>query len=196
MVRERVPSLDNERRDRPPLSPRFAEALQRALAALRRDTSAQCVFLTDRQGGVIAEAGDVREALLDTVLPILAEEVSIAAQLGQVWDDVPVLSLHHYEGGQYEVYAAAAADLPFLLVTLTWQRSPAYSAVIWLFVRRTVQELRGLLRAEGRISAEARSDGSAEGEAEAISFGGLTQAQARALGLLSEETVKEGVGEE
>jgi hypothetical protein len=167
------------------------------LAALRRDTNAQCVFLIDREGGVLAEVGNVREDLLDEVLSTLAEEVSIAARLGRIWNDGAVLSLHHYEGGQYEVYAAAAADIPFLLVALTWQRAPAYSAVIWLFVRRTVQELRGLLRAEGRVARRTGlGAGSLDEQLEATSFGRLTQAQARALGLLSGEPVEEGLGDE
>jgi len=135
-------------------SPGVAKALQRALATLRRDTTAQCVILTDGEGRVIAEAGGNRGGVLDDVLSILVREIAVTTSLRQSWDESPVLSLHHYEGGQYEIYAAAAADFPFLLVILTWRKAPAYSGVTWLFVRRTMQELRWLLRPEERPQPE------------------------------------------
>lgn len=170
------------------LSPVSAEAVQRALASLRRDTNAQYVSLAARDGSVIADAGSARGLRLESVLKILAEEISIAARLNRSWGKGSVLSLHHYEGRQYEVYAAAAADLPYLLLALTWQRSPAYSGVIWLFVRRTMQELRSLLRVE-MAPAEA---GAAELGLDVGDLGGLTPAQAQALGLLAEDAIEEG----
>ncbi len=174
-------SANDKRRGGVLLPPERAEALQRVLTALRRDTIAQCVLLADEDGRLVAEAGSARETLLDGVLPILAEEISVVARLGQKWNKGAVLSLHHYEGGQYEIYAASAADTPFVLVAVTWQRPPAYSGVIWLFVRRTMQELRWILRDDDGLAAEA------------VSVGGLTAAQAQALGLLAERAVKETV---
>jgi hypothetical protein len=187
----------SERQARPALSPASAEAIQRALASLRRDTNAQYVSLAASDGAVIADAGSARGLRLESVLAILAEEISIAARLNRSWGKGSVLSLHHYEGRQYELYAAAAADLPYLLLALTWQRSPAYSGVIWLFVRRTMQELRGLLRVETALMEPGGPKDGAELGVDVGDLGGLTPAQAQALGLLAEDAVEEGFkGEE
>jgi hypothetical protein len=133
----------------------------------------------DRKGELVAEAGSARERLVDTVLPILAGEISVVTELGNEWDEAAVISLHHYGGGKQEVYAASAADTPYLLIVVTGERPSAYSSVIWLFIRRTMQELRWILR-----HANNNGDGG-----KPVSIGGLTAAQARALGLLAEESI-------
>jgi hypothetical protein len=170
------------RRDRQSLPPERAEILQRLLTALRRDTLAQCVLLVDAEGRVVAEAGGTREVLVDGVLPVLAEEISVVVRLGERWGVSAVLGLHHYEGERVEIYVASAADVPFLLVVVTERRPPARSGVIWLFVRRVVQELRWALPGEGDPLA-----GSAVRPA-----GGLTAAQAQALGLMTDGAPGEG----
>jgi|YNPNPStandDraft_1061719.scaffolds.fasta_scaffold39732_3 hypothetical protein len=139
---------------------------------------AQCVLLTDREGHVVAEAGSARGTPLQAVLPVLTEEVTLTARLAEAWGEPSVLGLHHFQGGQAEVYTASAADLPFLLVVVTWQRPVAYSGVVWLFVRRAMQELRWILRGDGGQPLL-----------------GLTPAQAHALGLFSDEVLGETEGE-
>ncbi|MBN1178842.1 MAG: hypothetical protein JXD18_06500 [Anaerolineae bacterium] len=165
------------------LTSRRSEALQRVLTALRRDTIAQCVLLVDQEGSLIAGAGGGQDRLLGGVLPILAGEIAVVSRLGQKWDEAAVISLHHYGGGDYEIYAASAADTPYLLVVVTGERPSAYSSVIWLFIRRTMQELRWILR---------NTDHAASG-VDGAQIGGLTATQARALGLLAEETITETV---
>lgn len=150
------------------------EPLRRALTTLRRDTMAQCVLLTDREGRVVAEAGSARGTPLRAVLPVLTEEVALTARLAGAWGEPAALGLHHFQGGQTEVYTASAADFPLLLVVATSQRPVAYSGVVWLFVRRAVQELRWILRGEGGQPLL-----------------GLTPAQAHALGLFSDEVLGE-----
>ena len=157
------------------LSPERIAVLQRALTALRRDTVAQCVLLADAEGRRVVQVGTVQSGLLDTVLPVLADEIVVVARLSEAWHEDQVLSLHHYEGADFEVYAASAADTPLLLVVVVPQRPHVQSGVLWLFVRRAMQELRWVIR-----------QGIAE-EAEVAPLGSLTLAQARDLGLLGDE---------
>lgn len=158
------------------LSPQRAESVQRILTALRRDTVTQCVLLAHRGGRLVAEAGSIPEGFNERILPILLDEVGVVKRLGQEWNGGAVLSLHHYEGGRYEIYAASAADAPYLLVAVTWPRPPAYSGVIWLFVRRAIQDLRWILRDVSQPG----------GELDAVSAGQLTTDQAREMGLVTE----------
>ncbi len=127
----------------------LAEGLRRILVTLRRNTTAQHVVLIDAEGSPIAEAGGGKEGLLRKVLPTLAREVAIARDLGTRWGEESLLSLHHCEGKDRQVYTAAAADLPYALVLLAWREGPSPSGVTWLFLRRALQELRTLLRSAG-----------------------------------------------
>lgn len=169
------------------LSPERIAVLQRALTALRRDTVAQCVLLADTEGRRVVQVGTVQPGVLDTVLPLLADEILVVSQLSEAWHDDHVLSLHHYEGNDFEVYAASAADTPLLLVLVVPQRPHVQSGVLWLFVRRAMQELRWVIR-----------QGVSE-ESEPVPLGSLTLAQARDLGLLGDEpahAANEGSGED
>jgi CheY-like chemotaxis protein len=131
------------------------EAVRRVLATLRQGTGARCALLVDTEGQVVAQAGTAEGLSLGTILPILVEEVSVTSRVDRRLEGGAEVSLHHYEGKRYQIYAAVATDTPFLLVALSSQASPRRSGVIWLFLRRTLQELRECLwtREAGQPSA-------------------------------------------
>lgn len=160
------------------LSPERITVLQRALTALRRDTVAQCVLLADVEGQRVVQVGTVQPGVLDTVLPVLADEIGVVSRLSEAWHQDQMLSLHHYEGNDFEVYAASAADVPLLLVLVVPQRPRVQSGVLWLFVRRAMQELCWVVR-QGMVGKEEKTP-----------LGSLTLAQARDLGLLGEEPAR------
>ena len=157
----------------PASSDDWGGAVQRALATLRRGAEARCALLVDGTGQVVAQAGTL-DGLPKTVLPLLVEEASITARLHRDLEGGAEVSLHHYEGSRYQVYTAVATDIPFLLIVLSQQTPLRRSGVVWLFLRRALQELRRLPWVEDSL--------------EATAFGSLTPSQARALGLLPEES--------
>jgi len=152
------------------------EAVRRTLATLRRGMGARCALLTDAEGQVVIQVGAVEGSSLETVLPLLAGEVSVTSRL-----EGGKASLHHYEAGRYQIYTAVAAEIPLLLAVLSQQTPPHRSGVTWLFLRRALQELRGLLLAEDATSPM-----------ETAMLGGLTMSQAHALGLSPDGPETEG----
>lgn len=172
----------------PLLRPGWAETVRRALATLRRGTGARCALLADGKGRVIAQVGTAADLPLEEILSALAEGAAITTRLEHHLKGGADLSLHHYEGEQYQVYVAIAANVPLMLVLLNQQPLPRRSGIVWLFLRRTFQELRESLGLE--------PGGGPSCLAEAISLGSLTPAEARALGLLSETQEVEGADDE
>lgn len=155
-----------------------AEAVQQSLTTLWRMTGARWVALANGEGQVLAQTGSAEGLTPGTLLTALAEEAAITAGLERCLAERVNVSLHHYEGGQYQLFAAIAIDAPLMLLVL--QRNPSsHPGVVWLFLRRALQEVRGLLGVEGAIRLV--------GPWGALPLGGLTPAQARALGLLPEE---------
>jgi two-component system response regulator (stage 0 sporulation protein F) len=172
-----------------------AEAVQRILATLRQATGARYALLAGREGQVVAQTGIVEGLPVESILSVLMEEASITALLDHHLEGGADISLHHYEGEQYQVYAAVAATGPLLLVVLGQQPPPRRLGVVWLFLRRALREARALLgkRETGPLSPTGGATG----------FGSLTPDQVRALGLVPEEAdhqdgdgqVEEGMGE-
>lgn len=160
----------------------WVEEVQRLLATLQRGLGAQCVLLIDGEGRLLTRTGTAGSLSLEEVLPIIAEESALTARLNRSIEGGVGVSLHHYEGARYQVYTAVAADNPFLLVVLSPQSPPRRLGVTWLFLRRTLEELRGLLQAGGVV-------GAGPAWAETVAFGSLTPEQAQALGLVSEESL-------
>lgn len=164
-----------------------AETVRRALATLRRGTGIQCALLVDGEGRVLAQSGSVDGLALEALLTALVDEASIVLHLDRDLPGGAEVGLHHYEGGQYQVFVAVTTT-PLLLVGVSQQPPPRRLGVIWLFLRRTVQELRELLAVEHTTRPSPLA-----GEA---ALGSLTSHQAQALGLLMEESEPEEAGDE
>jgi len=169
------------------LLPRRPETVRQALATLRRGTGVQCALLVDAEGRVMAQSGSVEGLALEEVLPILVQETTLTRRLDRLLAGGSEISLHHYEGSQYQIYAAVVTA-PFLLVAVSQQGPPRRLGVLWLFLRRTIDELRRMLYAGG--AARFAGDGSQ------IVFGSLTSRQAQALGLLPDVAEAEEDGDE
>ncbi|MBN1955001.1 MAG: hypothetical protein JW900_08130 [Anaerolineae bacterium] len=158
------------------------EAVQWTLATLRRNTGAHCVLLSDHEGQVLAQAGRAANLSLETIYSTLVKTTTVAACLGRDLDDRIETSMHHYEGGRYQVYAAVAAEGPHLFLLLNQRAAARHSGVVWLFLQRAMNELQQLLQTKKEERSEA---------ADGVFFGSLSMAEARALGLLSEEREEE-----
>jgi hypothetical protein len=155
------------------------EAVQQSLTTLRRTIGARCVVLANGEGQPLVQVGSVQDLALAPLLAALAEEAAVTLGLDRCLAERVNVSLHHYEGSQYQLFAAVAVDSPLILLVL--QQNPStHPGVVWLFLRRALQEVRGLLGVEGAIRLL--------GPWGTLPLGGLTEAQARALGLLPEGT--------
>lgn len=158
------------------LSSGWMETVQQSLATLQRGIGGECVLLADGQGEVIAQTGIAEDVLMEDLLPLFLEEAALTIRLGHSIGDGMGISLHHYEGNQRQIYVGVASQSRLLLIVVSRQPPPRRLGVIWLFLRRTLQELSRLLPPPEEPTA--RQDRRA---------GFLTPEQARALGLWPEE---------
>ncbi|MCS7281846.1 MAG: hypothetical protein RMK65_12720 [Anaerolineae bacterium] len=159
-----------ERRSLSPVPSARMERVYQILATLQRGIGGQCVLLANGQGNIIAQAGLTEEVVKEQLLPLILEEASITLQLGKNLGNGTGISLHHYEGDRRQIYVGIVSPESLVLVVMSRQPPPRRLGIIWLFLRRSLQELRALL--EGIPDTEA---------------GILTTDQARALGLWPEE---------
>lgn len=158
------------------VSPGWMETIQQTLATLQRGIGGECVLLAREQGEMIAQSGIVEDFLVEDLLPILIEGAALTTRLGHHLGDGTGFSLHHFEGDRHQIYMGVAAHRRLLLIVVSRQPPPRRLGVIWLFLRRTLQELSRLLPPPEEPLAQPGGRASP-----------LTPEQARALGLLPEE---------
>lgn len=156
-------------------SPGWMELVQQTLATLQRGVGGECVVLVGGTGEVIAQTGSTDSVLLEDLLALLLEEATITAQVGRRLGNGTGISLHHYEGNQHQVYVGVSARNPLLLIVVSRQPPPRRLGVVWLFLRRTLQELGRLVPHPGEARRYIGRNDS------------LTPEQARALGIWLEE---------
>jgi len=158
------------------LSSGWMGTVQQALATLQRGIGGECVLLAGGQGEVIAQTGVAEGVMLEDLLPLFVEEAALTARLGNRMGDGTGISLHHYEGDHHQIYVGVAAHSRLMLIVVSRQPPPRRLGVIWLFLRRTLQELSRLMPPLEEPAARRSTRASH-----------LTPEQARALGLWLEE---------
>lgn len=151
------------------LSPGWMERIQQVLTTLQRGVGGECVLLANGRGEVIAQTGIADETVTEELLPLLLEETTLTQRLGHHIGNGTGMSLHHYEGDRHQIYAGVAAHNSLLLIVVSRQPPPRRLGVVWLFLRRTLQELNRLMPPEYQRASR------------------LTPEQARTLGVWQEE---------
>ncbi|RME32326.1 MAG: hypothetical protein D6793_11235 [Thermoflexia bacterium] len=159
-----------ERRSFSPGSSSRMERVYQILATLQRGIGGQWVLLANGKGDIIAQTGLMEESVEEHLLPLILEEASLTSRLERGLGDGTGISLHHYEGSRRQIYVGVISPEPLVLIVMSRQPPPRRLGVVWLFLRRSLQELRTLL--ENFPNPEA---------------GILSAEQARALGFWSEE---------
>ncbi len=158
------------------LSPGWMERVQQALATLQRGVGGECALLADGRGEVIAQTGIADEIVTEELLPLLLEETTLTHRLGRHIGNGTGISVHHYEGDRHQIYVGVAAHNSLLLIVVSHQPSPRRLGVVWLFLRRTLQELNRLIPSPEETSAQSIKKTNP-----------LTPEQARALGVWRDE---------
>lgn len=157
------------------ISSGWMETVQQSLSALQRGIGGECVLLAGGQGEVIAQTGIAEDVLMEDLLPLFLEEAALTDRLGCSIGDGTGISLHHYEGSQRQIYVGVASQSRLLLIVVSRQPPPRRLGVVWLFLRRTLQELSRLLSPPQGTAARPGPRA-----------GSLTPEQVRALGLWEE----------
>jgi CheY-like chemotaxis protein len=124
-----------------PLPATKTNAVNRALSNLRFEVGAHCVILADVQGHIVSEVGISQGLETGTLIPLVASSLTGVSGIAQYLQDQETFNLHFYEGKKYDIYSTSVGDDLFLTLIFDRSKQPSRIGMVWLYVKRTTQDL-------------------------------------------------------
>jgi hypothetical protein len=120
--------------------------LQDHIDQLRVDLGAFGSILQDQSGRLLVECGSHGYIDIHSFMVLLGNAMSATDAVMQVLHDESSFDLHIHEGTTYEIYTSRISKQIFLTFIFEKRESGSRVGIVWLTLRRAVNELRALLR--------------------------------------------------
>jgi DNA-binding response OmpR family regulator len=128
------------------------EVMTDQLDALRYDIGAQCVFLADMQGQLLAQVGQAEGVRSGTLLALLAGGFATSMELARQLGDDEAVDLNFHEGARYEIYSINVGDNLFMAILYDRRVQASRVGIVWLYARRAVEKLLDVLSSPAATS--------------------------------------------
>lgn len=122
-------------------------AMQQRLEQLLLDTDAVSVALPDWSGQLLVECGRRAETQTDVLFALLGNSMAAVTEVARLLHEENGFDLHYHEGQLYEVYAAMVSNTIFLALLFDRRMAGSRIGLVSLYMRRAIEDLRGLLSA-------------------------------------------------
>ena len=124
------------------LSREYLEAISRRLKELLVDADAASVVMVDTMGQVIAQAGDVSDLDLTTIVSLLAASFATTSEMSrQLKEARRTFNLTFHEGERFDIYASNIASGLFLVLIFDRHAYAPKIGMVWLYIKRSIQDL-------------------------------------------------------
>ncbi len=127
------------------LSDEQFEEINKALANLRFEVGAQCILLADLTGQIVSEVGITEGLDIGTFMPLIADGFATVFKVAQYLHDEETFNLNFYEGKHFDIYSTSVGDNLFVTLVFDRGKQPSRIGMVWLYVKRTIQDLLGSL---------------------------------------------------
>jgi CheY-like chemotaxis protein/predicted regulator of Ras-like GTPase activity (Roadblock/LC7/MglB family) len=128
------------------------DAINRALSNLRFEVGAQCIVLADMEGQIVSEMGITHGLDTGTFAPLMADAVTSVSGMAQYLQDEETFNLNFYEGRKYDIYSTSVGDALFLTLIFDRKKQPSRIGMVWLYVKRTIQDLLSTLSGRSDVA--------------------------------------------
>ena len=119
-------------------------AVQR-LQDLRFEVGAQVVWLADRAGQVLAEAGMIERVVPGEMVDVVNRSFDSSLQLVQQLREDRSFNLVYHEGARFDIYSSNIDHERFIVLVFDRRQGPNRIGIVWLYTKRAVQDLYNLL---------------------------------------------------
>ncbi len=119
-------------------------AIQR-LQDLRFEVGAQVVWLADRAGRVLAEAGMIERVVPGEMVDVVNRSFDSSLQLVQQLREDRSFNLVYHEGMRFDIYSSNIDRERYVVLVFDRRQGPNRIGIVWLYTKRAVQDLYNLL---------------------------------------------------
>ena len=134
-----------------PLPPMMAfsddglRAIQQRLDQLHTEIGALSILLADWSGQIIVECGERHDAYSDVLLALLGNSMAAATEVARLLHEENGFDLHYHEGNHFEIYSAMVNETIYLALLFDRRLVGSRIGLVSLYMRRAIEDLRGLL---------------------------------------------------
>lgn len=115
--------------------------LGKRLRQLHGEAGAECAFISDRGGNVLARAGMTVGFDLETLALFVGKWFAAAAEIGWYLGDSAAFDLNYHDGAWYDLYAANIGKYLFLTLIFSKTAQTGKIGMVWVLTRKAVAEL-------------------------------------------------------
>jgi len=115
--------------------------LAKRVRQLHGEAGAECAFLSDRDGNILARAGMTVGFDLETLALFVGKWFAAAAEIGWYLGDSAAFDLNYHDGVWYDLYAANIGKYLFLTLIFSKTAQTGKIGMVWVLTRRAVSEL-------------------------------------------------------
>lgn len=127
------------------LTPEQNAAAEPIISTLRIDTNASCALLVDFSGQILITDGEPGDFNLSILGVLIAGGMATSLEIAHALDEAQIISLHYHKGLHHEVYSSIVDDQTLICLILDQDLDTSQIGMVWLFLKRTIEELQLLL---------------------------------------------------
>ena len=127
------------------LSDQHADLLSSRLEELRREIGAQCLLAVNAIEELVAQTGVTTDLEIKPLLRLVSSEFPISTSMMHYLGGNQPSNLNYYEGANHDIYTANVHENLFLVLVFDRRVQASRIGIVWLYVRRAVENLRRLM---------------------------------------------------
>lgn len=131
--------------------------LTKRLRQLHGEAGAECAFISDREGNILARAGMTVGFDLETLALFVGKWFAAAAEIGWYLGDSAAFDLNYHDGVWYDLYAANIGKYLFLTLIFSKTAQTGKIGMVWVLTRKAVAELLKLVESAVVIAKPAET---------------------------------------
>jgi CheY-like chemotaxis protein len=141
------------------LSDQEFDEIARCLSDLRFEVGAQCILLADVTGQMVAHVGDTGGLDLPPLVSLIGGSFATSFAMSHYLGESRALTLNYHEGEQYDVYSSNVNEDLFVVLIYDRHRQKSRVGMVWLYTRRVLTRLQGLVSGARRVGNAEILDG-------------------------------------
>ena len=146
IVQEALGDLDTTPCEGWMISPEQYSKVSTLLQQIRKEVDARCTFITDFNGQIIAQSGDMKLPNLEEIASLLGGSIAALMETGQVLDDKPnTTGLTYCKGDNESLCAINIGEQVFLVLVIDRKMYTTGIVLIWHIAHRAAMTLKQIM---------------------------------------------------